>query len=108
MDTVFLLIYGLYISGKKYSFKINMTQNYTLIYYYMYCDPYAFFKRKNVFTPIYVLIIFYQYKKIKRVPKRRAFFPFSHEKCYVLIYSLSVVNTRELSNADTSVGTTFY
>ena len=31
METVFLLIYGLYISGKKHSFKINMnmTQNYT-------------------------------------------------------------------------------
>ena len=34
METVFLLIYGLYISGKIHSFKINMnlTQNYTLTY----------------------------------------------------------------------------
>ena len=34
METVFLLIYGLYISGKNQSFKINMnmTQNYTLTY----------------------------------------------------------------------------
>ena len=34
METACLMIYGLYISGKKYSFKINMnmTQNYTLTY----------------------------------------------------------------------------
>ena len=34
METVFLLIYGLYISEKNHSFKIyvNMTQNYTLAY----------------------------------------------------------------------------
>ena len=34
METVFLLIYGLYIIGKTHSFKINMnlTQNYTLTY----------------------------------------------------------------------------
>ena len=31
----FLFIYGLYVSDKKHSFKLNMnmTQNYTLIYY---------------------------------------------------------------------------
>ena len=32
METFFLLIYELYISGKKHSCKINMTQNYTLTY----------------------------------------------------------------------------
>ena len=63
----------------------------------------SFFKWKIVYKPIYFFNHpdagqLYQYKKLKKMLKHGAFFIFTC-KCKVLVPSLSVAKTRELSNA---------